>query len=560
MLTAEVYAQGVVRDWGTQTALSITVVWLVYAIGTIVAGVYYRSAAVRILALSVFLLTTGKVFLYDVRHVSDAWKTVAFTALGVALLLVSFVYRRYRHRIRAWITASAVLVATGVASVGGNPVAAADDRPTDPLESLEHRWPLPDVLPDADPRGLIGLKLPPDLYGVTRNDMADVRVIAVENESLRHVEVSFVLIQPHDHDEYREHSVPVINLSRVDGKTQFWLDMGEEPGPIREIEILINDAERNYERAVSVFGADRRDAEDADWALLTDDGYLLDRTRDEHRLRVGRIEFPRSQFRFYRTVIDDAGEPPLDIIGVKEADRERVRVPRRQFHGEVLSRQHDADDKSTRVIVDLGYARLPTLGVRVDVEYTGDYHRSVQLEQTDSLAVEEKETRWRHVASFDLYRIERPGRRPAYGDGLEYGETRGRYLRLTIDNGDDRPLHVAGVTALAIDRLLVCERSRLSAAGSSVAVYAGDELLAAPRYDLARTVGTIEPNALPPVVALAAREANPYFRGPTEPKRPWSEEHQTLLWTLTIFGVVVLGGLTALMLWRAARDGNATAD
>jgi hypothetical protein len=554
LLTTEVYAQGVVRDWGNQTALSITVVWLLYAIATMVAGIYYRSATIRILALSLFVLTTGKVFLYDVWQVSREWKTVAFTALGVALLLVSFVYRRYRGRIRAWITNAAIVTAAATLGLPGDRAFAQENnRPTNPLETLQHRWALPDTLPDADPRGLIGLTLPPDLYGLTRNDLADVRLIAVENDSQRHVEVPFVLIQPHDHDEYREHSVPVINLSRIDGKTQFWLDMGEDSQSIREVEVVIHESQRNYERAVSVFGADKRDADNADWALLTDDGYLLDRTRDEHQLRVGRVEFPRSQFRFYKVVIDDAGEPPLDIIGVKEADRERVRVPRREYHGEVLSRKQDAEHKTTHVLVDLGYDRLPTLGLRVDVEYNGDYHRPVQLEQTDTLAVDEKETRWRHIATFDLYRIDRPGRRPAYGDGIAYGEARGRYLRLIIDNGDDQPLHVASVTAQAIDRLLVCERSRLSQAGSSLAVYAGDDLLTAPRYDLARTVGTIEPNALPPVVALAAGEANPFFRGPTKPKLPWSEEHKPLLWALTIAGVVVLGGLTALLLWKAAR-------
>jgi len=56
-LTTEVYAQGVVRDWGTWTALSITIVWLAYAMATLVAGIYYRSATIRILAvlLCVFL-------------------------------------------------------------------------------------------------------------------------------------------------------------------------------------------------------------------------------------------------------------------------------------------------------------------------------------------------------------------------------------------------------------------------------------------------------------------------------------------------------------------------
>ncbi len=559
MLTTEVYAQGIVQGWDKQTALSITIVWLLYAIATMVAGIYYRSATIRILALSLFVLTTGKVFTYDVWHVSKAWKTVAFTALGVALLLVSFVYRRYRERIRAWITNAAIVTAAVTLGLAGDRAFAQENgHPTDPLETLQHRWAVPDSLPDADPRGLIGLTLPPDLYGLTRNDLADVRVIAVENESQRHLEIPFVLIQPHDHDELTQRTVPLLNLSQVGGRTQFLLDVGEESEPVREIEVEVAAAVRNYERSVSILGADRRDAEDASWALLTDEGYLLDRTRDAHQLRVGRIEFSRSQFRFYKVVIDNAGAPPLEVTGAKVADRERVRVPRREYHGEVLSRQQDAEHKTTRVLIDLGYDRLPTLGLRVDVDFTGDYHRTVQLEQTDTLGVDEKETRWRHVATFDLYRIDRPGRRPAYGDGITYGEARGRFLRLTIDNGDDQPLHIAGVTALAIDRLLVCERARLSPEGSSLAVYAGDNLLTAPRYDLARTVGTIEPNALPPVATLAASEANPFFRGPTKPKLPWSEEHKPLLWTLTIAGVVVLGGLTALLLWKAARKAPPT--
>jgi len=103
LLTIEVYAQGIIHEWDTATSLAITGVWTLYSIATLVAGIYYRAATVRVLALLLFLLTTGKVFLYDVWHLDKAIRTVAFVGLGISLLLVSYLYRRYRDRIRAWI-------------------------------------------------------------------------------------------------------------------------------------------------------------------------------------------------------------------------------------------------------------------------------------------------------------------------------------------------------------------------------------------------------------------------------------------------------------------------
>jgi hypothetical protein len=44
------------------------------------------------------------------------------------------------------------------------------------------------------------------------------------------------------------------------------------------------------------------------------------------------------------------------------------------------------------------------------------------------------------------------------------------------------------------------------------------------------------------------------FVGPNTPPRPWSEEHQDLVWTLTIGGVALFGGLTALLLWKASKS------
>ena len=107
MFTVEAIAQGAARHWQTETSLAITLSWTAFALGTLIAGIYWRSGTVRVLALSVFVLTVAKVFLFDVWHLDTVIRVFAFVSLGVTLLLVSFLYRHYRERIRDWIAPAA---------------------------------------------------------------------------------------------------------------------------------------------------------------------------------------------------------------------------------------------------------------------------------------------------------------------------------------------------------------------------------------------------------------------------------------------------------------------
>lgn len=97
------YVQGTSRDWQTATSLAITLVWTTYATVTLIGGIYWKAGGLRAFSLGLLVITVGKVFLVDVWHLETVIRVFAFISLGVALLLVSFLYRRYRERIRSWI-------------------------------------------------------------------------------------------------------------------------------------------------------------------------------------------------------------------------------------------------------------------------------------------------------------------------------------------------------------------------------------------------------------------------------------------------------------------------
>ncbi len=564
MLTVEVYAQGVIRDWRTGTSLAITGVWTVFAIATLVSGIYYRSAGVRVLSLLLFLLTTGKVFLYDVWHLDRAIRTIAFVGLGLSLLLVSYLYQRYRDRIRTWITPLALLTAFAGGFAIDAPVAIAAEvradeaSEVDPLKTLRKRWPVQghdQEAIDRPPRRsdeFLQIVLPPEIYGVARRDLGDLRIFAVNEPSAVGIEVPFVVRRARDRSTVQKRPAPILNLSQLNGTTQFLLDLSDAVEPVNELIVEISNVERNYERPVKVFAAERRDAED--WNLLSDDGYLLDRTRPEHRLTVSRITFPQSRFHFYKVVIDNLGQRSLKVSGARLFDRTKFRAGRREFATQIISRENLEKEKSTEIMADLGYDRLPIVGLQVEAEFDGAYYRTVTLESTDKL---EEKTKWHAVTSAQIYRIERRGMKRVVNDSLEFGEATGRFIRLTISNADDQPLHINKLTALGIDRILVAEKRRVLDSGDypSVALYAGDAKLNAPSYDLARTIGDIELDEVE-LVPLVAVEDNPFFSGPRKLKLPWSEENKALLWTATICGVLILGAMTFLILKQAASTGS----
>ncbi len=63
-------------------------------------GMRTRQRMVRIIALSLFGLTLLKLFLYDIRGVSEGGKVAAFICLGVLLLVVSFMYNKLKDLLK----------------------------------------------------------------------------------------------------------------------------------------------------------------------------------------------------------------------------------------------------------------------------------------------------------------------------------------------------------------------------------------------------------------------------------------------------------------------------
>ena len=77
--------------------LWISLLWGVYALSLIVFGIWKKNKPIRILAIVLFSATLLKLFAYDIAHLDTISKTLVFFVLGVLLLVISYLYNRFKN-------------------------------------------------------------------------------------------------------------------------------------------------------------------------------------------------------------------------------------------------------------------------------------------------------------------------------------------------------------------------------------------------------------------------------------------------------------------------------
>ena len=81
--------------------LGLSILWGVYALFLIALGIWKKKKHLRIGAIVLFAVTLVKLFFYDISDLDTIAKTIVFVSLGILLLIISFLYNKYKHLIAA---------------------------------------------------------------------------------------------------------------------------------------------------------------------------------------------------------------------------------------------------------------------------------------------------------------------------------------------------------------------------------------------------------------------------------------------------------------------------
>lgn len=79
--------------------LGLSILWSVYSLILVSLGIYKKKKHLRIFALVLFGITLAKLFLYDISNLSTISKTIVLIILGLLLLIISFLYNKFKDKI-----------------------------------------------------------------------------------------------------------------------------------------------------------------------------------------------------------------------------------------------------------------------------------------------------------------------------------------------------------------------------------------------------------------------------------------------------------------------------
>ncbi|MEQ1603735.1 MAG: DUF2339 domain-containing protein [Pyrinomonadaceae bacterium] len=76
--------------------LGLSIFWGIYALALVGLGIYFGKRHLRISAIVLFAITLIKLFFYDIAELDTVSKTAVFVSLGGLMLVVSFLYHKYK--------------------------------------------------------------------------------------------------------------------------------------------------------------------------------------------------------------------------------------------------------------------------------------------------------------------------------------------------------------------------------------------------------------------------------------------------------------------------------
>ena len=410
--------------------------------------------------------------------------------------------------LRGWLPA--LVVSAVMATIA---VAAADFA----LVNWQHLKPigLPAGLASGD---LVELTLDQEVFQDSAAGQADLRLI---RDSVQEVAYQLVLAEAREEREFVP--VKVRDLGYLPGQhTSFVVDIGKGGNLHNEVEIFTSD--KNFRRRTVVEGSS--DAET--WAVIQEGTEIYDFTVRERNFNVRntRISYPESAARYLRVQVVNGEEGPLKVTGAGAARTKYYPPGETAYRPPIVSHTEDVDTQSSVLILDSGSQRIPVTRLSFQTEAV-NFHRDVIIE------VSNDQENWQWQGEAAVYSYATP---KFVGSRLEvnYPESRHRYYRVTVQNRDNPPLPLEGITLLGVERKVIFQAQPGGTTPSITATRMPCAHLTTwsglPYYE---TAGL-------PAATLGAQQANPAFAAPEPPTLPRTERYPWLVpAAVSAAGVVV---------------------
>ena len=355
-----------------------------------------------------------------------------------------------------------------------------------------------------------------DVYSGSRAGLSDLRVISNDGK-----EVAYKLLVDQGEVADTAYQADIQDKSTVPGKyNSFVLDLGKPGALSNRVEIQTSGA--NFTRKVEIDGGN--DA--VNWAVLRDDGYIFDFSRD-YTARSTSVTYPDASYRYIRVKIWNYGEKPISVDGAT-VYRRKVQPAREEVFFQGLGTiVQNSEEKSTDITLDLGASGSPVSRLVIASPDT-NYNRQVEI------AGSKDGKEWSDVCAGGILKYDTPQFKGAESSVSCQGGGY-RYLRVRIRNYDDQPIRVSKITVYGFRHRVFFPFK----GGATYRLYYGNAEAQSPVYDIGETFKYLA-SEKPVQLALGPGVKNASFVKPIGTKT-WFEENPWILWVVLLGAVVLLG-------------------
>lgn len=305
------------------------------------------------------------------------------------------------------------------------------------------------------------IALSPELLGLTQLTLSDVRIYDQKGEEQAYLirQENAVSMQ----SLFNEYDI--IDKAYKEDAISHLIFMNPEKRPIDNVSFLVKNTD--VKKRARLSGSDDQE----NWYVIKDN-YLLHAMRSEEETSEMRmLNFPLSDYAYFKLEIDDNWRLPINILKVGYYDRQLQKGARTSYDCPNVSQKDTLKVSSVKVVFPVP-VYVEQLQFSVSRE---DYYLRPTSVKVKREGIDRKKNKYEYFESLSSFKLNSNSE-----NIISFGGTIVQELLLEIDNRDNHPLKVESIEASYLNKYVVCELQP----GTSYTLKFGNESLNKPDYDL----------------------------------------------------------------------------
>ncbi|MDR0799146.1 MAG: hypothetical protein LBN18_05255 [Dysgonamonadaceae bacterium] len=381
-----------------------------------------------------------------------------------------------------------------------------------PLASRGQSFSGKSIIPEVEESGYYHILLSPDVIALSQENLQDIRIKNDRQET----DIPFLLRSEYPKNQstyFQNYTIEENIFHAKDSLTRIIVD-NEAKEEIRQFCISIRNAE--ITKYISLQGSDDKKT----WYVVKEKFRAKPGIKNDENSEMLIVDFPQGNYRYYEIRMSNLQKDPIQILNVgKYRYSETLGKYTKVEIGSFV--QKDSSDTKTYLILPTISRRYLVNRIHFEIDSKQPYLRQAQfVERTEDKTITNQ--------SFILSSQKE--------NTIDITGFLSLATMIVIDNKDNRPLQIRGITAFQLNRYLTVYLEK----GERYTLYCGDPNLPAPQYDLVYFEKNIPENLcvleLPTLENISQQEISPM------PQKTNFMETQTFLW-------LIIGGVGLLLLW-----------